>query len=133
MKSFLLSHGIKIPEGFDNPNWSHAFINWMIDLKWEFITAQNTLDSMIHYYRFVDEQLRDVSTQIRAYCRKHHKRDYYLMRSIPGIGPLTAAAFLSEIGGLRRFGSFKQFVSSCFLMYYNYRLVLLFTNNFKKV
>lgn len=111
MKSFLLSHGIKIPEEFDNPNWSHAFINWVIDLKWEFITAQDTLDSMIHYYRFVDEQLRDVSTQIRTYCRKQHKRDYYLMRSIPGIGPLTAAAFLSEIGDLRRFGSFKQFAS----------------------
>lgn len=33
------------------------------------------------------------------------------MRSLPGIGPLTAAAFLSEVGDLRRFGSFKQFAS----------------------
>jgi transposase len=33
------------------------------------------------------------------------------MRSIPGIGPLTAAAFISEAGDLRRFHSFKQFTS----------------------
>lgn len=111
LKSFLLYNGIPVPEAFDNPNWSHAFINWMIDLQWEHITAQHTVDSMIFYYRFVDEQIRDASTKIRAYCRKHHKTDYYLMRSIPGIGPLTAAAFICEAGDMTRFNSFKQFAS----------------------
>ena len=33
------------------------------------------------------------------------------MRSIPGIGPLTAAAFICEAGDMRRFNSFKQFAS----------------------
>jgi transposase len=111
IKSFLLYHGIVVPPAFDNPNWSHAFINWMIDLKWPYATAQKTLDSMILQYRFLKEEIQLVSTDIRAYCRKHHKKDYYLMRSIPGIGPLTAAAFISEIGDIRRFSSFKQFAS----------------------
>ena len=111
IKSFLLYHGIVVPPAFDNPNWSHAFINWMIDLKWPYATAQKTLDSMILQYRFLKEEIQLVSTDIRAYCRKHHKKDYYLMRSIPGIGPLTAAAFISEIGDIRRFSSFKQLAS----------------------
>jgi transposase len=111
LKSFLLYHGIHVPLVFDNPNWSHAFIDWMVALEWEHITARFALDSMISFYRFVDEQLRDVSKKIRAYCRKHFKENYYLMRSIPGIGPLTAAAFISEAGDLRRFHSFKQFAS----------------------
>ena len=111
LKSFLLYHGIHVPLAFDNPNWSHAFIDWIVDLEWKHITAQIALDSMISFYRFVDEQLRDVSKKIRAYCRKHFKGDYYLMRSIPGIGPLTAAAFISEAGDMRRFHSFKQFAS----------------------
>jgi transposase len=111
LKSFLLYHGIHVPLAFDNPNWSHAFIDWIVDLEWEHITARFAHDSMISFYRFVDEQLRDVSKKIRAYCRKHFKGDYYLMRSIPGIGPLTAAAFISEAGDMRRFHSFKQFAS----------------------
>ena len=56
IKSFLLYHGVDLPEPFDNPN-------------------------------------------------------YYLLRSVPGIGPLTAAAFLAEAGDLRRFSSLKQFAS----------------------
>ena len=40
IKSFLLYHGVDLPEPFDNPNWSHAFVNWLIDLEWAFPTAQ---------------------------------------------------------------------------------------------
>jgi len=111
IKSFLLYYGVLIPDQFDNPNWSHAFIDWIIDLQWEYPTAQIALDSMIYHYRFIDEEMRQVSNEIRAYSRKHLKKDYNLLRSVPGIGPLTAAAFLSEIGELRRFTSFKQFAS----------------------
>jgi transposase len=111
IKSSLLYFGIAIPEEYDNPNWSKDFINWLIDLKWAYCTAQDTLDSQIYHYRFIDEELRLISTKIRAYCRKHLKHDYYLLKSIPGIGGITAAAFLAEIGDLRRFNTFKQFAS----------------------
>lgn len=33
---------------------------------------------------------------------------YHLLRSIPGVGPLTAATILSEIGDIKRFPSVKQ-------------------------
>ena len=111
IKSYLLYYGISLPQSFDNPNWSRKFINWILELKWDYPTAQHAMDSKISYYHFVDKQLREVSNQVRAYCRKYHKKDYYLLRSIPGIGPLTAAAFISEIGDLRRFNSFKHFAS----------------------
>ena len=111
IKSILLYYGKEVPEQLDNPNWSHAFINWLIDVDWEHETAQQTLDSMIYQYRFVEEELRSVSNSVCAWCRKHQKKDYNLLRSIPGIGPLTAAALLIEAGDLRRFTSFKQFAS----------------------
>ena len=109
IKSCLLFHGIDIPEEFDNPNWSHAFVNWLIDIKWSNRMGQANLDSLIFHYRFIDEQIKDVTKTMKAYCRKHYKEDYYLMRTIPGIGPLTAAAFLCELGDLRRFSSAKKF------------------------
>ncbi|MBR9921815.1 MAG: IS110 family transposase [Bacteroidetes bacterium] len=111
IKSFLLYHGIEIPEAFDNPNWSHAFINWMIDLQWDFDSAQKTIDSLIFHYRFLNKEIQSVSNDIRAYCRKHYKKDYYLLQSIPGIGPLTSAAFLAEAGDLRQFKSLKKFAA----------------------
>jgi transposase len=108
IKSFLLYHGIEIPSNLDNPNWPHAFIDWLIDLEWDYATAQKTLDSMIFHYRFLQKEIQVVSNDIRAYCRKVYKKDYYLLRSVPGIGPLTAAAFIAEAGDLRRFSSLKQ-------------------------
>ncbi|SFF98835.1 Transposase IS116/IS110/IS902 family protein, partial [Salegentibacter agarivorans] len=49
-----------------------------------------------------------VSSQLRAYCRKHFKEDYYLLRSIPGIGGIVAVGIITELGDLRRFSSLKH-------------------------
>lgn len=111
IKSFLLFHGIKVPDQYDNPNWSKAFLDWIAELMWPESLAQYTVDSLLSQYDFLDQEIKLVSNQIRAYCRKHHKKDYTLLRSIPGIGPLTAAAFLCELGDLRKFSSFKKFAS----------------------
>jgi len=47
-----------------------------------------------------------------AYCRRYHKKDYYVLKSVPGIGGLLAAAILAELGDLRRFNNEKQ-LSNC--------------------
>ncbi|WP_282019249.1 IS110 family transposase, partial [Salegentibacter mishustinae] len=46
--------------------------------------------------------------QLRAYCRKYFKKDYYLLRSVPGIGGIVAVGILSELGDLRRFNNLKH-------------------------
>jgi transposase len=111
IKSALLFHGVVIPDELDNPNWTKAFEAWLEALQWQYEPARQALESMLCQYRFIDQQLRLVSKQIRAYCRKNHKDDYFLLRSVPGVGPLVAAAFICEIGQLRRFSSFKAFAS----------------------
>ena len=70
-----------------------------------------TLESMLAQYAFTDMQLKEISNRIRAYCKKHKKKDYMLLRSVPGIAGLTAAYILAEIGDIRRFSSFKKFAS----------------------
>lgn len=104
----LLYFGIKEPVHFDNDHWSHAYRKWLDDMIFKHPTAKATLDSRMRFFRFVDKELRDVSTQIRGYCRKHHKKDYYLLRSIPGIGGIVACGILCELGDLRRFNSIKH-------------------------
>lgn len=108
IKMQLLYFGIPIPEEFDNDHWSHDFRGWIDTLVFNHATARETLDSKMRSFRFIDKELRDVSSKLRAYCRKHYKKDYYLLRSIPGIGGIVACGILCELGDLRRFNSIKH-------------------------
>jgi len=108
IKMQLLYFGIKVPAEFDNDHWSHAFRHWIDSQEFNYPTARETMASKMRNFRFIDKELRDVSTQLRAYCRKHFKKDYYLLRSVPGIGGIVAVGILSELGDLRRFNSLKH-------------------------
>lgn len=108
IKMQLLYFGIVIPEEFDNDHWSHKFRDWIDALLFDYPSAKGTLDSRMRSFRFIDKELRDVSSMIRAYCRKHYKKDYYLLRSIPGIGGIVASGIICELGDLRRFNNIKH-------------------------
>lgn len=108
IKMHLLYYGIDVPEEFDNSHWSHSFRNWLAGLKFDYSPGQSALASKLRYFRFIDEELRGVSVELRAYCRRHYKKDYQLLRSVPGIGGIVACGILSELGDLRRFDSLKK-------------------------
>lgn len=108
IKSQLLYFGVMVPQEFDNSHWSHGFRHWLDALEFEYCPARATLDSRMRQFRFVDQDLRDVSTQLRRFCKTYYKRDYMLLRSIPGIGGIVACGILCELGDLRRFRSLKH-------------------------
>lgn len=108
IKSQLLYLGVRIPTAYDNPNWSKAFRSWMRELDFAHETAKATVLNRLDQYEVLDKSIRDVSTQLRKYCKREYKTDYMLLRSIPGIGGIVACGILSELGDLRRFGNFKQ-------------------------
>ena len=59
----------------------------------------------------VKSEYLQLANEIRSHCRKHYKTDYYLLKSIPGVGGYLASAVLAEVGDLRRFSNQKQFAS----------------------
>ena len=85
IKSQLLYFGVIVPQEYDNSHWSHGFRHWLDALEFEYSPARATLDSRMRPFRFVDQEPRDVSTQLRRYCKVHYKKDCILLRSIPGI------------------------------------------------
>ena len=111
IKSLMLYHQIHIPPDMDSPKWPIKFLAWLKAQKFSNENANITLRSMLNQYEFIDKEIKQVSNTIRSYCKKHHKLDYELLRTIPGIAGLTAAYILAEIGNLRRFNSFKKFAS----------------------
>lgn len=103
IKSQLLYYGIKLPDEFDNPNWSHEMKTWLSNIKWKFSSASLAMKSRLRQLDFLWYEVLDISTALRAYCRKHLKKDYYILKSVPGIGGITAAGILAELGDIRRF------------------------------
>lgn len=112
IKALLLFHGIPIPEQYDNPNWSKDFLNWLNNIQWSHATGLQCLQSKMRILTLLNNEYLQTSNELRAYCRKYYKKDYYLLKSIPGIGGLVAAAILAELGDIRRFNNEGEF-SNC--------------------
>jgi len=109
IKGCLAFSGIDIPEQYDNASWSHNFINWLKELDCKQVSRRTALDYMIKQMEFLRQELLSISNGIRKIMREQrYKTNYYLLRSIPGIGPLTAASLLVEIGDVKRFLTFNH-------------------------
>ncbi|MEZ7500842.1 IS110 family transposase, partial [Flavobacterium sp. Arc3] len=111
IKSMLLFHGIKVPDEFDNSNWTKAFIAWLEEIKFSTACGDLALQGKIRMFKFIKSEYLEIANQMRAYCRKNNKKDYNLLKSIPGIGGYLASVILAECGDLRRFNNEGQFSS----------------------
>lgn len=117
IKGLLAFSGIDIPEQYDTASWSHNFINWLKALDCGQGSRRTALDFMITQMDFLRRELLGISNAIRKMMREQrYKKNYYLLRSIPGIGPLTAASLLVEIGDVHRFETFYHLNSFVGLM-----------------
>ena len=117
LKSELKFHGIRIPEKFDNANWSHNFLSWIDEQAHKDQDLQDTLMLMLEQVQLLRALLLKTERKLRQLMRsddfKHKSRT---LRSIPGIGPLTAMLLLLEVNDVRRFKSFdalNRFVGLC--------------------
>lgn len=111
LKVNLNFNTINIPEHLDDDNWSKAFEAWLAEVKFPTANARRAFDFLLSNYHYQKQQVRQISKELRAYFRKHHKQDYYLLRTIPGIGPLSAIAIISELGDINRFSNINKLSS----------------------
>lgn len=111
IKSLLIYYSISLPQEFDNPNWSKKFLEWIYAQTLQFETAKMALNLQLKRFEFMNSELLHISTLLRAYARKHYKKDYYLLKSVPGIGGIVAVAILAEVGDLRRFNRLDDLAS----------------------
>lgn len=112
IKSLLMYYGRTIPIQYDNNNWSKNFIKWVQEIKAEHPTLSSCLQGMLRQFEFFRKEKLGTELDLRSYVRKEYSKDYYLLRSIPGIGPIVAIAILSELGDIRRFNTIDQ-LSNC--------------------
>jgi transposase len=112
IKVFLNFNTITVPSHLDDDNWSKAFEAWLVhEVKFATENARAAFNFLISNYQYQKQQVRLISKQLRAYFRKYYKQDYYLLRTIPGIGPLSAIAIISELGDINRFSNINKLSS----------------------
>lgn len=117
VKGFLDYSGIALPIKYDNPNWSRNFIQWLQELQFDHPSNRRALDYQVREVQLLRRELLSISNDIRKLMRSQQYKDlYYLLRTVTGIGPLTAASLITEIGDMKRFPSFYQLNSFIGLM-----------------
>ena len=74
------------------------------------VSSQRVRDDLVAHLVFLDQQIDRLTRDIRAHIDQHSdlKEQKELLKSIPGIGELTAAVLLGEIGDIRSFESARQ-------------------------
>jgi transposase len=100
----LLFHGITIPLAFDNSNWNKDFMMWLENIQFSSPCGEMALQGKIRMFKFIKSECLEIAKET---CKK----DYELLRSIPGIGGYLASVILAECGDLRRFNTEGQFSS----------------------
>jgi transposase len=103
IRSLLSCYGIVCPEQFEHNNWSRAFGTWLEQLSFEHVPLRIALNSLLTRLDFLRKQILAIEMQIRHYVKTHFKKEYLLLMSIPGIGPIVSQAILAEIGDISRF------------------------------
>lgn len=114
MKNRITSHldfyGIKVEEVEKNRYWSNHYVT-KLDM---FATRHRDLVLQNHLAKLRQE--REMSLRMTRELRKLSKTTRYaesfnLLRSIPGVGLLTAMVFLTEIGDISRFKKDDHFIA----------------------
>ena len=106
-KSFLYFYGLNYPPQFENRNthWSNRFIKWLKeDVKLSYPSGQEAYNLLIRKGEEQRTLLLDATRKVRDLSRTvKYAHNMKILRLIPGIGPITAITFLTEIVDVKRF------------------------------
>jgi transposase len=111
IKSFLYFHGIEYPEVFAAPttHWSNRFIKWLEDIELSTPSGKASLNAFLTQSKNLRGSILQITKQIRELAKTdEYEKQQQLLRSIPGIGILTAMIILTEIETINRFATFDQ-------------------------
>lgn len=101
IKAALSFFGILVPVGFNNAHWSGAFIKWIESIVMTKHTGKSALMDLLDELKHCRQRVAELNRDIRQLATQELYRDKVrLLKSVPGIGTLTAMIFLTELGDI---------------------------------
>ena len=111
IKSFLFFYGINIDEPFSNPKkqWTNRFMNWLDSLEVDGESGKEALQLLISECKNLRASIYKVTKQIRELSQTaKYIENVSLLKSVPGIGILTAMIILTELETIDRFNNLDK-------------------------
>lgn len=111
VKSMLYFNGIFIPECFEKRNgyWSNKFLQWVDGVRMSEDTGTITLKTHLNLVRYNRAQVLELTKRIQELARTEaYAKAVELLKTIPGIGILTAMKILTELDTINRFSSINK-------------------------
>ena len=102
IKADLHFFGIEIPEQFNKNQsyWSKWLLGWLNELEFNRWSGTASFKILIEQVITLRKNLLEVNKKVRALSRdKYYQKREALLRTIPGIGPITATIILTEVDG----------------------------------
>jgi transposase len=109
IKQFLHTQGIILPKRSEMSHWSGRFIHWLKSLEFEHDEARYYLDQLL-----IDlEQVRKKKTHHLKKIRTRIKGTKIIqyLRTVPGVGLITAFTFYTEIMDIFRFQKLDHLIA----------------------
>lgn len=113
IKSFLNFYGITYPEEFKktHTHWSNQFMKWLREsVVLEYETDRQSLQLLLQQADHQRARLLEVTKKIKELSSSQkYEKNMKLLRSVPGIGLITAITLLTEIEDISRFPNSDHF------------------------
>jgi transposase len=111
LKSFLMYYGILIPESVSKRgDLTGRALAWL-DMELRSAAGTITLQQYVSELKYQRKQLFELTKTLREQVMAYDGLTYINLITIPGIGSVTAMAFVSEIGDFGRFDDPDQYTS----------------------
>ena len=111
IKSFLHFHGVALTK-YEGGHWSNRFIKWLEALEMTEPSGEQSLKAIVSVSKDLRASVLQITRQIKALSKtKDYEQPVALLKTIPGIGLLTAMMLLTELETIDRFKKFDQLCS----------------------
>ncbi len=112
IKSLLMQFGIQLPDnltGNRSRHWSKAYTRWLKELSIDQPSLRQTLDNYLSLGEVQRMELLKLNRQLGELSQQpRYQKNFKLLLTVPGIGPVTAMHILVQLGDVRRFRRLDQ-------------------------
>jgi transposase len=111
IKAFLYFYGINIDDTFKNTqtHWSNRFMKWLEGIDTGDESGKKTLHVLIAESNHLRASILDITRQLRRLSQTEaYQKQVTLVRSVPGIGLITAMIILTELETINRFSNLDK-------------------------
>jgi len=112
IKALLLMEGIPFPALAADVQWSRAVLAHLKDIPCD-PPIRFKLDRLLTAMDFARTQVLEAQRELHRFCQQDEElnRCTGFLKSVPGIGGITASHFLSRVGDWRLLGNVRQVAS----------------------